>query len=644
MIRFYRLQMKEGSKGARVAERFLSLNRITSDLDFSGPEYDELNPSDIIMIHKGAFPISLVRIINKVPDEELTEGSFGVDYDVEILSNYSELSEIDSTAINLYGYCPPTGTFSSILRGNETFNKVCRWFNLINNQRRMQEKVDLLRYKKQIILQGPPGTGKTRLAKEIAKKITAPVQMDSPQVKVDDFFKNYIVNPEQLEFRTKSSALINDFQKLFPRESLKNLTLEQYAIGTGESDNFCWWIERGLKPLGYYTPGSARSYLIYWNKAAAEYRLHGKLLKDVTDPGEGIQLLMDQIDKLVTTKDTSEVREYLGDGLMLKILQSYYPEEFFPINSIICINNTLKVLGIQIADNDPVSKNKAILNFFNEKKEQFDKDITPYEFMGFLFSTFDLKGNIEIDSGIIVSKGEYQIIQFHPAYSYEDFVRGISVKSDGKNIHYQVEDKILVDISRNALNNPSANFVLIIDEINRANLPSVLGELIYALEYRYDEQNEAETSVLSLYNKELEEENLLKLPNNLYIIGTMNTSDRSVGHIDYAIRRRFAFVNVLPEILEIENFQKNAFKQMSELFIKNFNEYEQLKEIQLKSSDCLNAEFTPEDVWLGHSYFIASEFEFNARKKYEIVPILKEYIKDGILKDNDRTWEIINSL
>jgi hypothetical protein len=175
--------------------------------------------------------------------------------------------------------------------------------------------------------------------------------------------------------------------------------------------------------------------------------------------------------------------------------------------------------------------------------------------------------------------------------------------------------------------------VLIIDEINRANLPSVLGELIYALEYRNE-------TVESIYG--IEGDKSLILPDNLYIIGTMNTSDRSVGHIDYAIRRRFAFVDVLPEILNIPNFQKDAFKKTSSLFIKNFDRYEINTDVKLEKSDCLNEEFRPEDVWLGHSYFIATDEDFQIRKKFEIIPILKEYVKDGILRDIAETWKLID--
>ena len=168
---------------------------------------------------------------------------------------------------------------------------------------------------------------------------------------------------------------------------------------------------------------------------------------------------------------------------------------------------------------------------------------------------------------------------------------------------------------------PLKNYVLVIDEINRANLSAVLGELIYALEYRGE-------AVQSMYT--IDGENNLLLPPNLYIIGTMNTADRSVGHIDYAIRRRFAFVNVLPKELE-GNFDRNLFKAVSKLFIKNYDEYINNTDTELKRALTLSSEFKPEDVWLGHSYFITKNTPIDIRWEYEIKPILFEYVKDGIL-------------
>ena len=114
-----------------------------------------------------------------------------------------------------------------------------------------------------------------------------------------------------------------------------------------------------------------------------------------------------------------------------------------------------------------------------------------------------------------------------------------------------------------------------------------------------------------------EGENNLILPPNLYIIGTMNTADRSVGHIDYAIRRRFAFVNVLPKDLTSElgdQFESVLFAKVTNLFNTN-----------------LSTEFKKEDVQLGHSYFITKNIPINIRWEYEIKPILFEYVKDGIL-------------
>ena len=167
---------------------------------------------------------------------------------------------------------------------------------------------------------------------------------------------------------------------------------------------------------------------------------------------------------------------------------------------------------------------------------------------------------------------------------------------------------------------PLKNYVLVIDEINRANLSAVLGELIYALEYRGE-------AVQSMYV--IEGENNLILPPNLYIIGTMNTADRSVGHIDYAIRRRFAFVNVLPKDLTSElgdQFESVLFAKVTDLFNTN-----------------LSPEFKKEDVQLGHSYFITKNTPIDIRWEYEIKPILLEYVKDGILIGQD-IEEKINSL
>jgi len=211
------------------------------------------------------------------------------------------------------------------------------------------------------------------------------------------------------------------------------------------------------------------------------------------------------------------------------------------------------------------------------------------------------------------NKDQVKLIQFHPSYSYEDFVRGIVAKANGTQIEYKAEDKILAQMAKEALDNPEKEYILIIDEINRANLSSVLGELIYALEYR-------DEAVESMY--EVDNSKEIILPSNLYIIGTMNTADRSIGHIDYAIRRRFAFENILPNE-DIVN-PNSKFNEVKKIFEKH-----------------LSPEFDKEKdkVMLGHSYFIADneeqlEEELENKLKYQVIPLLKEYVKDGVLNES----------
>ena len=168
------------------------------------------------------------------------------------------------------------------------------------------------------------------------------------------------------------------------------------------------------------------------------------------------------------------------------------------------------------------------------------------------------------------------------------------------------------------------NYVLIIDEINRGNVSKIFGELITLLEAdkRIDKNNpDQHTKWVTLpYSKEE-----FCVLSNLYIIGTMNTTDRSVGNIDYAVRRRFAFVTLKSKKEVIEEHYKND---------------ERLKNKALVLFDAIKSflekykfEMDVEDLMVGHSYFLAKdEEELELKWRYEIIPLLREYYKDGIIK------------
>jgi len=132
-----------------------------------------------------------------------------------------------------------------------------------------------------------------------------------------------------------------------------------------------------------------------------------------------------------------------------------------------------------------------------------------------------------------------RLVQFHAAYSYEEFVEGIKARSVEVNGHYEVtypvEDGLLCAFAAEASRRPQEPYVLIIDEINRGNLPRVFGELLYVLEYR-------DQGVELPYSKRD-----FRLPANLYLLGTMNAADRSVAVVDQALRRRFSFLDMSPD-------------------------------------------------------------------------------------------------
>ena len=194
-------------------------------------------------------------------------------------------------------------------------------------------------------------------------------------------------------------------------------------------------------------------------------------------------------------------------------------------------------------------------------------------------------------------------------------------------------------IEKYSKNKQDKKYVLIIDEINRGNISKIFGELITLLEAdkRLNEENEIKLRLPYSADEEF------GVPENVYIIGTMNTADRSLGYIDYAVRRRFAFITLKSnENKEIENFYKSD-NELKEIAISLFSKISKLFD---KEKGFLSSEFLSDDLMIGHSYFMAkNKDDLELKLEYEIIPLLKEYVKDGILIMTDNEVETeINSL
>lgn len=190
----------------------------------------------------------------------------------------------------------------------------------------------------------------------------------------------------------------------------------------------------------------------------------------------------------------------------------------------------------------------------------------------------------------VKNEERYQFLTFHQSYSYEDFVEGFRPNIDGKIVRV---DGVFKDLCTKAQGDGESNYYLIIDEINRGNISKIFGELITLLEEdkRLGESNEL--MVTLPYSKEP-----FSVPKNLYIIGTMNTADKSIALVDIALRRRFTFVRMEP----INDYLPENVKKINEI-IKN-----------RRGADYL----------IGHAYFMGSQ-EHDFIMKYKIRPLLEEY-------------------
>ena len=188
------------------------------------------------------------------------------------------------------------------------------------------------------------------------------------------------------------------------------------------------------------------------------------------------------------------------------------------------------------------------------------------------------------------------------------------------------------------------NYVLIIDEINRGNVSKIFGELITLLESdkRFNIENPGKGNYISVTLPYSKEE--FVIPSNLYIIGTMNTTDRSTGSLDYALRRRFAFATLTSTYLKDENGKVTGCQELEDYYADK--EKPELKEKANKlfadvydflSNEKYKAEMNIDDLMVGHSYFMAfSEDELRIKLEYEIKPLIREYAKDGIILISDK--------
>ena len=507
---------------------------------------------------------------------------------------------------------------------------------------------------------------------------------------LEQFKTYYFANIEKYKNDSealKSIALRKKFVEEYPISRLKTMSLEEYALGT---ENYLNSLSYKLE-FGEYKHtcmgiggGSAAKHGIYFSKDNV-YR--GYKNEVLNNPSEYWNNFRNQLADFLIEFGETRIFPNIAEKYPMvqtiplvaaKLCFLYYSNSFVSIGSKGRLQTIIELFDIE-STNDNISSKMSydICNYFkinfserldddpqwlgyslwrfindleNEKEtetsevEKIDTDVDEYNASNFLEEVFidqnkydsivsilSKKKNIILEGAPGVGKtfmakrlaysiigkkdqNKVKLIQFHQSYSYEDFVEGYRPVDNG----FKLEQGIFYKLCKKAEANPTENYYLIIDEINRGNLSKIFGELLMLIES--DKRGEHLTLAYS-------EENF-SVPENLYIIGLMNTADRSLALIDYALRRRFSFIRIEPAF-ESEKF----IKAFNEKFDNNFNNViEIIKKINeaIEQDKSLGAGFK-----IGHSYFCPNLKDRKGNKKdiediiiYEIFPLLEEYWYD----------------
>lgn len=303
-----------------------------------------------------------------------------------------------------------------------------------------------------------------------------------------------------------------------------------------------------------------------------------KIIKTLTESQNNLEIEVNNIDNLI--------ENIKNDSIQSK-------EEFnFPLNTILygppgtgkTYNTIFYSVGIIEKDKSVFKGNNNDENIFKKFKECKNKNLIKF-------------------------------ITFHQSYGYEDFIEGIrpDLDNESKDLKYIIHSGIFKDMCNKAKNDKENNYVLIIDEINRGNISKIFGELISLIELSKREGESEELEVILPYSKEN-----LTIPKNLYIIGTMNTADRSIALLDIALRRRFNFIEIMPQydILKNEKIENIEL----DLLLSTINE---------RIEFLLDREHI-----IGHSYFLnINTFEDLVQVfRNSIIPLLQEYFYDDFEK------------
>ena len=414
---------------------------------------------------------------------------------------------------------------------------------------------------------------------------------------------------QQGEWETESTFAIKTLTKIsdYKSENEKFNYWYEYLISVMNEKNESKNMESAINQIFYGPPGTGKTYSLkheYFPRYAISETKMSKekylenLISECT--------WLDVIAIALIEQGKSKVKDILNNKWVQtkqKIMSSKTP-----------IQTIWGKLGFHALESCQNVKNsrRSNITIFNKDENSF-WEISEMEAKEKIPEVYELIKNVDnyIPRKAINSKN-YEFITFHQSYSYEDFIEGIkpviseSETSDESELQYQIEDGIFKKLCIRADKNPTERYAIFIDEINRGNVSAIFGELITLIEQDKRKGQSNEISVKLPYSKAS-----FSVPPNIDIYGTMNTADRSVEALDTALRRRFSFVEMMPDPSLLSN--KN---------VEGLNLEEILKTINDRIEILIDRDHT-----IGHSYFMTVKNKNDLKRAFKdkIVPLLQEY-------------------
>lgn len=662
-INYFKLQIKDDTRGINRVDEVLADNRITSNLEYSGKAFNDLQKGDVVLVHKGNSAEALVEILYKITnDTEIKGTSFGVDYKVKVLSYFKDSKSFPYHDIgeNKIGF---SNTFSPLTdTTTKTYYFISNWYNTIVKTNIMEnikvsetrkEEIKMLwkNYKKEI-----SSVDKNNIAKEVNK-------------------------------------LLNDWKVYRDKIETNTLELEDYTNRINNPDAtlpggyLCNFLERTTRHIfGSSKPGTANNFGVKLNENDT-YAIGNGNLETSKEIAKDFYLenIKDLIKSITESKDvivkvnTLENSNYKAKQILRKlaVLDNLY--DFIYIYS----DPVIDMLHNELLDSETstnLGKNYEIRKALNHILEIEDSPVENVLLSRFLWKYGNTQGIADANTPNVILYGppgtgktyvvknsldflcqgdrsRYEFVQFHPSFTYEDFIEGIKPKgvTENGNIKFELVDGIFKRFCKRAKQNLDKDYYFVVDEINRANLSSVFGETLLCIEkdYRHDgvsDNNLIKTQYSSLIEDMIKEDekkvelayHLIKdengkvnayfgVPKNVFFIGMMNDVDKSIDAFDLALRRRFKWIRKDCDYEVIENEVK-------------FRNDDDFHNIEKYSKSCKNLnDFISEELGMGKSYEFGHSFfmkitgiansrtisskNLNVLFNLHLRPTLKEYLR-----------------